>query len=119
MVRLTDTAKIAGDRCRTIQVDIRAIRAFGIERLDIAGADDLHGSRDGRQIAIQLLLFHFADFDPATGHQAPLGDCTFGSIDHPREVLQGTDFQCDRIIIGEFHLVCPVCPVLYGDIPEH
>ncbi len=88
MVRLADAAKIAGDSRRTTKVDIRAIGAFGIQRLDVAGADDLHGCRDGRQIAIQLLLFHFPNLDKPPGHQAPVGDGAFGSFDQPGEVLQ-------------------------------
>ena len=36
LVGLTDAAEVAGDGLRAVQVNIRAVGAFGIERLDVS-----------------------------------------------------------------------------------
>ena len=54
LIRLADAAEIAGDRVRPAQMDVRAVRAFGVERVHVRRADDLHrrharrASRPGR-----------------------------------------------------------------------
>ncbi len=69
VVGLPDAAEVAGDRLRPAQVDVGAVGALGVQRLHVAGADDLHGSRHGQDVAVVgLLLLHLADADKATGH---------------------------------------------------
>ncbi len=121
MVGLPDAAKIAGDSSRTTQVDIRAVGALGVEGIHVAGADDLHGSGDGRQVAVGFLFLHLADLDEAPRHQHPFCDRAFGDLDDPGEILAGADLQGDGEIIGEAHRVSPVShnfPAEGGDADE-
>jgi len=68
MVWLTDAADVAGDGRWTAPVHIRALCALGVQRFALAGADDLHGCGNCRQIPIVFLLFHLPYFDVSARH---------------------------------------------------
>ena len=121
VVGLPDPAEVAGDRRRAVEVDVRAVRALGVERLDDARADDLHRRRHRRQVAVRLLLLHLADPDPASRHERPIGDRAPGRGDDPGEVLEGADLEGHGHVVAEGHRVGPVAqhaaPVV-GDAHE-
>ena len=121
VVGLPDAAEVAGDRRRAVEVDVGAVGALGVERLDDAGADDLHGRRHRRQVAVGLLLLHLADADPASRHQRAIGDRAARRGDDPREVLERADLEGHGHVVAEGHRVGPVAedaaPVV-GDAHE-
>ena len=105
IIRLPHTAEVAGDGLRSAQVQIRAVRALGIQGFDIAGADDLHGSSDRRQVAILLLLFHLAHTDITTRHELALLNGAFSNHTQPGEILKRTDLQGDGEIVCKADLI--------------
>ncbi len=100
-VGLSNAAKIAGDGVRSPEVDIGAVRAFGVEGFDISRADDLHGSRKGDQVSVIFLLLHLADADEAPGQQFALVDRAFCRCDQPRKILARRNFEGNGKIIGK------------------
>ena len=105
LVGLPHPAEVTGDRLRAAQVDIGAVGAFGVQRLHVARADDVHRGGEGRQVAVGLLFLHLAHADEAPRHQRPLGNSARGGLDHPREILARTHFQRDGEIVGERHCI--------------
>ena len=51
VVGLADAAEVAGDRRRAAQVDVGAVGALGVQRLDVGRAHDLHRRRERQHIA--------------------------------------------------------------------
>ncbi len=48
IIGLPNAAEVAGDRCGSVEMNVRSIGAFGVERLHITRADDLHGGSNRR-----------------------------------------------------------------------
>ena len=84
-------------------MDVGAVGAFCVERLDHAGADDRHRRRHRGQVAVGLLLPHLADSNPSARHQRPLGDGATGRGDDPWEVLKGADLESHAQLVAEGH----------------
>ena len=69
VVGLPNAAKVAGDGLWPTQVDVGAVGALGVQRLHVAGTEDLHGRGHRQDVAlVGLLLLHLADTDKAAGH---------------------------------------------------
>ena len=108
IVGLTDAAKVAGNRRGAAEMDIRAIGALGLQRLDVGRADDLHGRSERQHVpAVGLRLAHLAHANDAAGHQLPVGDGLLCLRHQPGEVLRGADFQRDGEVILKSHRVGP------------
>src|SRR5450759_853285 len=121
VVGLAAPAEIAGDRGRADEVDVRAVGALRVQRLHVAGADDVHGRRDRRQVAVGLLLLHPADLDPAGRHERTLRDRLPRGRDDPREILERAHLQRHRHVVAEGRGVRPVAqdaPAKVGDADE-
>ena len=104
VVGLADAAEVAGDRVGAAQVHVAAVCAAGVERLDVSGAEDLHGGGDGDDIAAgHALLGHVAHPDIAAGHELSLRDRALGLGDEPGEVLERADLEGDRVGLVEPH----------------
>jgi hypothetical protein len=73
----------------------------------VAGADDVHGRRDRRQVAVGLLFLHPADLDPAGRHERALRDRLPRGRDDPREILERAHLQRHRHVVSEGHGVHP------------
>jgi len=119
-IRFADAAEITRDRGRPAEVRVRAVRAFGVQRLDEGRADNVQRGDDGGQVAVCFGFFHPADCDESSGDECLVRDGLLGHGAHPREILQGRDFERDRVFILEFHRVCRVAQnlsaiILYGD----
>ena len=100
VVGLADAAEVAGDRLGAAEVEVGAVGALGVERLDVAGADDLHRRGDGEDVlAGARLLGHVAHADVAARHELTLADGLPGLGDEPGEVLQGADLQGDGVLL--------------------
>jgi hypothetical protein len=108
VVRLPHAAEVAGDRRRSVEMDVGSVRALGVERLDHAGADDRHGRGHRGQVAVRLLLLHLANADPAAGHQRPIGGRPASRGDHPREVVERADLEGHGHVVAEDHRLGPV-----------
>ena len=66
VVGLADAAEVAGDGVGAAQVHVGAVDALGVQGLDVAGADDLHGRGHGEHVlARRRLLGHVAHADVA------------------------------------------------------
>ncbi len=84
-------------------MNVRPVGAPGVQRLDVAGADDLHRGGESGKIAILLLLLHLADANESPGNEIVLLDGALGGLDDPGEVLAGAELECDREVIGKLH----------------
>ncbi len=103
IIRLADATEVAGDGLRAAQMDVRTVRSLGVERLDKARPDDLHGGDKGGEVAIRFLLLHFAHTDESSRHQGALGDGALGGGNHPREILRRADLERHGKVILEPH----------------
>ena len=102
VVGLADAAEVAGDGVRAAEVDVAAVDAARVQRLDVRGAEDLHGGGDGEDVAAgRALLGHVAHADVAAGHELAAVDGALRLGDQPGEVLQGADLEGDGVGLVE------------------
>ena len=93
-VRLADTAEVAGDGPRSAEVDVGAVDALGVQRLDAGRAQYLDRGADcGEVAAVGLLLFHLAHADEAARENLPLFHRLPDFGEQPREVLERADLE--------------------------
>ena len=104
-VGLAHAAKVAGNGGRAAQVHVGAVGALGVQGLHVAGANDLHGGDEGRQVAVLLLLLHLAHADEPAGNQRLLGDGPLDRRHQPGEILRRAHFQRHRAVVLKGHAV--------------
>jgi len=93
-VRLADAAEVAGDGPRSAEVDVGAVDALGVQRLDAGRAQYLDRGADcGKVAAVGFLLFHLAHADEASGENLPLFHSLPDFGEQPREVLERADLE--------------------------
>ena len=116
MIRLADAAEVAGDGLRPPQMNIGAVSALCVQCLYMAGADNLHGCREGGKVTIVFLFFHLAHTNETGGHQFAPCNGAFGGCDKPGEILGCTDFQRDGVFVLKCREICFVTQHLMPEI---